>query len=154
MLESFQLPALALPNSDRVLDELKLAVIAEVGDRKDGLEDGLKTKVFSFRGKQVHLKEPLVRLPLDLDEVRDRDEGANIREIDSFPIRVDSEFTHLFLRLLWPRQPATATRVVETFVKTMHSDAFGKRQRPARTSPQRHRLIIKYPLGTRAYQII
>jgi hypothetical protein len=41
MLESFQFAALTLPDSDGVLHELQLAIVSEIGDRKDGLENGL-----------------------------------------------------------------------------------------------------------------
>ena len=95
VLQTLELSALALPDPDGVLHELELAVLAEVGDGEDRLEDRLKTHVFPFRREQVHLKEPLVRLPLDLDEVRDRNHRPDSREIDAIAIGIYGEFLHL-----------------------------------------------------------
>src|SRR5262249_40141510 len=70
VVQAGQLAALALPVADRILDELERRVLPEVANREDGLEDRLQAGVLALRGEPVHLQEPLIRLPLDLDEVR------------------------------------------------------------------------------------
>jgi hypothetical protein len=72
VMQAGEAAALALPVADRILDELERRVLAEIADRKHGLEHRLQAGVLALRGQPVHLQEPLVRLLLDLDQVRDR----------------------------------------------------------------------------------
>src|SRR6266404_803602 len=81
VIQPFELSALALPIADRVLDKLKLRGLAKVGDRKHGPEHSLKPRVLAFRRKQIHLKEAVVRLALNLDEVRYPDRRFYARKI-------------------------------------------------------------------------
>ena len=53
--------ALALPIADRVVNELELRDVAEVGDRKHRLENRLQASVLTLTGQTIHLQEPLVR---------------------------------------------------------------------------------------------
>ena len=61
-MQPFQVAALALPVADRIIDELELAHAAEIGNRENGVENGLQTGVFALVGQQVHLQKPLVGL--------------------------------------------------------------------------------------------
>ena len=82
-MQPLQVAALALPVADRIIDELQLADAAKIRDRKDGVENGLQTDVFALVGQQVHLQEPLVRLLLNLDQVRNRNRGLDFGKINS-----------------------------------------------------------------------
>ena len=94
VVQARQLAALALPVADRILDELERRVLAEVADREDGLEDGLQAGILPFRREAVHLQEPLVRLPLNLDEVRDRNRRLDFREVLAFAVDVLRKAVH------------------------------------------------------------
>ena len=83
VVQTFQVAALALPVADRVIDELQLADAAEIGDRKDRVENGLQADVVALVGQQVHLQKALVRVLLNLDQVRDRDRGLDFGKINS-----------------------------------------------------------------------
>ena len=95
LVEAHHAPALALPVPDGVLDELEGAVLPEVGDREDALEDRLKAGVLPLAGQHPHLEEALVRVLLDLDQVRNGDRCVDLREIDPFPINVLRSRVHL-----------------------------------------------------------
>src|SRR5262249_59851771 len=86
--------ALALPVADRVLDELERRVLTEVADREYRLEHRLQTGILALRGQPVHLQEPLVRLLLDLDQVRDRDRGLDLGEVDALAVDVLGKTVH------------------------------------------------------------
>ncbi len=60
VMQPFQVAALALPVSDRIVDELQLAQAPEVGNRKNRVEHALQAGVFPLAGKQVHLQKPLI----------------------------------------------------------------------------------------------
>src|SRR5690606_29598943 len=94
VLEPGEPAALALPVADRVLDELERRVLAEVTDREDRLEDRLQARVLALGRQAVHLQEPLVRLPLNLEEIRDRDRRLDLREIDAFAVDVLGQAAH------------------------------------------------------------
>src|SRR4029077_20593950 len=81
VLEVAQPAALALPVSDRVLDELELAQPPEVREREDPVEDRLEADFLALLLEEVHLEELLVRPSLDVDQVRQVHEGADLREI-------------------------------------------------------------------------
>src|SRR5579864_841895 len=83
MMQPFQVAALALPVADRVVDKFQLAHAAKIGDRKDRVENRLQPRVFPLVGKQVHLQEPLVRLLLNLDQVRNRNRGLDLGKVHS-----------------------------------------------------------------------
>ena len=89
-----ELAALALPVADRVLDELERRVLAEVADREDRLEHRLQTGVFALARQAVHLQKALVRLLLDLDQVRDRNGRLDFREIDALAVDVLGKAVH------------------------------------------------------------
>src|SRR5262249_50092610 len=61
--------------------ELQRRVLVVVGDRKDALEHRLETHVLAVLRRVVLLQEGLVRVPLDLDQVRDLNDGRNLPEI-------------------------------------------------------------------------
>src|SRR5919201_1566171 len=98
-MQAGELAALALPVADRILDELERRVLAEIADRKDGLEDGLQARILPFGRETVHLQEPLVRLPLDLDEVRDGNRRLDFREVLAFAVDVLRKAVHRWLTL-------------------------------------------------------
>ena len=77
-MQAFQIPAFAFPVTDRITDEFQCRYAAEIRDRKDGIEYGLKPGIFAFLGKHVHLEEPLVRILLYLDEIRNLDRSPDL----------------------------------------------------------------------------
>src|SRR5262249_49845108 len=83
VMQSLQVAALALPVADRVIDEFEVAHAAEVRDREYRVEHRLQTDILALVRQQVHLQETLVRLLLNLDEVRNRDRSLDLREINS-----------------------------------------------------------------------
>src|ERR1051325_1237104 len=86
VVQTLEVPALALPVSDGVIDELQLAQAAEVRDRKDAFEYAFQTRVVALAGQQIHLQKTLIRLLLNLDQVRNRDGGLDFREVDALAI--------------------------------------------------------------------
>jgi hypothetical protein len=94
VVQAGELAALALPVADRILDELERRILPEIADREDGLEDRLQARVLALGGQTIHLQEPLVRLPLDLDEVRDRHRGADFREVLALAVNVLRKAVH------------------------------------------------------------
>ena len=89
-----ELAALALPVPDRVLDELERGVLPEVGDREDRLEHRLQAGVFALGRQAVHLEKALVRVLLDLDQVRDRNRRLDLREVDALSVNVLGKAVH------------------------------------------------------------
>jgi hypothetical protein len=85
MIQPLELTAFALPVPDRVLDEFKLRSFPEVCNRKYRSENRLKTGVLAFSRKKVHLKKAIVRLSLNLDEIRYSNRRFDSRKIVSFP---------------------------------------------------------------------
>jgi hypothetical protein len=83
MVQTFKVAALALPVSDGVIDKFELRHFTEIANWKHGRENGLETAVFALARQQIHLKEALVRLFLDFDQVRDLDGALNLRKIQS-----------------------------------------------------------------------
>src|SRR5262249_15751085 len=71
MLEALEVSALTLPVSDLVFDKLQCGSLPKVRNRKYGPEDGLLSDRIAFLRDTVHLKKPVVRFALELDEVRD-----------------------------------------------------------------------------------
>src|SRR2546425_4326290 len=113
MFQALQLAALALPVADRVLDELQRAGLAEVRDREDRLEDSLQPRVLAILRRRVDLQKPLVRALLHLDQVRDRDGGVDLREVDTLTavaVRRDRLLFAHHLRQESPYPPATIGR--------------------------------------------
>ena len=94
VLEARQPAALALPVADRILDELERRVLAEVADRKHRLEHRLQADVLALGRQPVHLQEPLVGLLLDLDQVRDRNRGLDLRKVDALAVDVLGQAVH------------------------------------------------------------
>src|SRR4029453_17292538 len=87
---------LALPVSDRVLDELERRVLAEVADRKDRLEYRLETGVLALAWQTVHLQEEFVGFLLDLDQVRYRNGSLDFRKVDALSVNVLGKAIHSF----------------------------------------------------------
>ena len=83
VVQAFQVAALALPVADRIIDEFEIADAAKIRNRENGIENRLQPDVFALIGQQIHLQEPLVRLLLHLDQVRDRNRSLNFRKINS-----------------------------------------------------------------------
>ena len=86
MVQPFEVAALALPVSDGVIDELELAQAAKIGDGEDAFKNAFEPRVVSLTGKQVHLEKAFIGLFLNLDQVRDRNRGFDLRKINSFPM--------------------------------------------------------------------
>ena len=99
VVQAGQLAALALPVADRILDELERRVLAEVADREDRLEDRLQPRILALGRQAVHLQEPLVRLPLNLDQVRDGNGGLDLRKILALAVDVLRKAVHRLLVL-------------------------------------------------------
>ena len=83
VLQPLEPSALALPVSDRVLDELELARAPEVGEREYAREHRLEPGLLPLLGEQVHLEETLVGPALDVDQIRKIHEGPDLRVIPS-----------------------------------------------------------------------
>src|SRR6266545_6624988 len=96
LVEPHQPAALALPVPDRVVHELQGAVLPEVGDREDALKHGLQPRVLALSGQHPHLEEALVGVLLDLDQVRDRDAGLDLREVDPLAVDILGSRIHRF----------------------------------------------------------
>ena len=94
MMQPGKLAALAFPVADRILDEFERGVLTEIADRKDRLEHRLQARVLPLGGQAVHLQESLVRFPLDLDQVRNRNRGLDLREILAFAIDILRKAVH------------------------------------------------------------
>src|SRR5205823_6128 len=88
VVQAGELAALALPVADRVLDELERRVLPEIADREDRLEHRLQAGVLALARQTVHLQEALVRLLLDLDQVRDGNGRLDFRKIDALAVNV------------------------------------------------------------------
>ena len=73
--------ALALPVPDREFDEVERAGLAEVAEGEDAGEDRLQSRVFALLGEEVHLQEPVIRLALHVDEVRQRHVTPDFGEV-------------------------------------------------------------------------
>src|ERR1039457_3208177 len=105
IVQAFQIAALALPVADRIIDELQLADAAEIGNREYRTENRLQARIFPFVGKQVHLQETLVRILLNLDQVRNRDRSLDFGKIDSLGGGTAVLDIHVFFKLLRAEQP-------------------------------------------------
>jgi hypothetical protein len=81
VIKPFELSALALPVTDRILDKLELRSLPKIGYRKHGSEHGLQTGVLPLSRETVHLKKAVVRLTLNLNEVRYSDSCFDSRKI-------------------------------------------------------------------------
>ena len=95
VVQPLQLAALALPVADGVLDELERRVLAEIADRKDRLEHRLQPGVFALGRQAVHLQKTLVGLLLNLDQVRNRNRGLDLRKVDPLAVDVLRKAVHL-----------------------------------------------------------
>src|SRR5262245_41531278 len=93
-MQASELAALALPVADRILDELQRRVLAEVTDREHRLEHRLETCVLALARQTVHLQEALVRLLLDLDQVRDWNGRLDFRKVDALAVDVLGKAVH------------------------------------------------------------
>ena len=103
VMQPLQVAALALPVSDRVIDELQLAQPAEIGDRKHGIEHALQAGIFPLAGKQVHLQKPLIRFLLNFDQIGDRDRSLDSGEIHSLARNDVCQIFHFYSYGRWSR---------------------------------------------------
>ncbi|OFW44203.1 MAG: hypothetical protein A3J29_08220 [Acidobacteria bacterium RIFCSPLOWO2_12_FULL_67_14b] len=83
--------------ADRVLNELERRVLPEVADREDRLEHRLQALVLALGGQAVHLQEAFVTLPLDLDQVRNRNRRLDLREVLTLAVDVFRKAVHASL---------------------------------------------------------
>ena len=95
MVQTFQISALALPIADRIVDEFELTDAPEIGNRENGVENGLQTSIVALVRQKIHLQKALVRLLLYFDQIRDWYRRLDFRKINSFggcAIRVTVHF--------------------------------------------------------------
>ena len=104
VVQAGQLAALALPVADRILDELERRVLSEVADREDRLEDRLQPRILALGRQTVHLQEPLVRLPLNLDQIRDGNSRLDLRKILALAVDVLGKAIHRLQILEGPEE--------------------------------------------------
>ncbi len=81
VLETLELTALALPVANGELDEVERAGLPEIAEWENARENRLEACVLTFFRQEVHLQEPVIRLSLDIDEIRQRHIAANLREV-------------------------------------------------------------------------
>src|SRR6266550_2676560 len=81
VLEALELAALALPVADGELHEIEGTGLPEIAEGEDAREDRLQAGVLALLGEEVHLQEPLVRAPLNVDEVRQRHVRPDLGEV-------------------------------------------------------------------------
>src|SRR5580700_3988394 len=105
MVQALEIAALALPVADGVIDELQFADAAEIGNREYGAEYRLQARIFPFVGQQVHLQEPLIRILLNLNQVRNRNRSLDFGKIDSLGGGAAVLNIHVFFKLLRAEQP-------------------------------------------------
>ena len=79
--QTFKASALALPVADVELDKIEFGGLAEVGDREDRAEDGLQARRLALFRQQVHLEKTVVRVALNLYQVRDADSRLDLRKV-------------------------------------------------------------------------
>ena len=87
---------LRIPEVVRV--ELEARVPVVIVDREDRPEDALQAGLFSPVGRDVLLEERLVRALLDLDEVRDLDDGRDLAEVLADPAPALNRACHMVSR--------------------------------------------------------
>jgi hypothetical protein len=85
VIKPLELTTFALPVPDRVLDKFELRGFPEIRNREYRSKHGLKTGVLAFSRKKIHLKKAIVRLALNLDEIRYSDRRFDSRKIVPFP---------------------------------------------------------------------
>ncbi len=71
VVETFEAAALTLPVADLILDEVERRGLAKIRDRKDRLKHSLQSGVLALFRQQIHLQKAVVRLALNLDQIRD-----------------------------------------------------------------------------------
>src|SRR6185295_5103441 len=76
------------------LDERERRVLAGGADREDRLEYRLETRVLALARQTVHLQETLVRLLLDLDQVRAWNGRLDFRKVDALAVDVLGKAVH------------------------------------------------------------
>ena len=94
MGETFVLAALAGPMAYGIINEFHLkGGVGAVGvfpvmHGEHGFEDRLESAIFPLLMEQVHLQELVVAAFLDIDQVRNRNERADLRKLDALTIDV------------------------------------------------------------------
>ena len=71
VLKPLKVSALALPVADLVFDKFERRRLAKVRNGEDRLEYRLEPDAVALLGDQVHLQESIIRLTLNLNEIRD-----------------------------------------------------------------------------------
>src|SRR5271163_3236718 len=84
MVQTLQIAALALPVADGIINKFELAYAAEIGNGKYRSKDRLQADIIALVRQKIHLQELLVRIFLNLDQIRNRDRGLNLGKINSF----------------------------------------------------------------------
>src|SRR5260370_15248445 len=103
VMQPFEVAALALPVSDRVVNKLELAQSPEIGDREDRIEHALQSGIFPLVRKKIHLQKPFVRFLLDFDQIGDRYRGLDSREIHSLARCAVCQIFHFHSYGRWAR---------------------------------------------------
>jgi hypothetical protein len=105
MMETFQVSAFALPVPYGITDEFESRDTAKIRDREHGIKNGLQAGIVAFFRKHVHLEEPLVRILLHLNEIRDLDCRSNFGKIRSLSGGIGFGFRHFIGLLLNDNKP-------------------------------------------------
>jgi hypothetical protein len=82
-MQSLKVTAFAFPVADRVVDELQLRNITEIGNGKYRLKNRLESGIVAFTRQTIHLQETVVRTLLNLDEVGNLDGRRNFGKIET-----------------------------------------------------------------------
>ena len=94
VLQAFNLAAFASPVSDRVVHEFHFQAgvgavrVLAVVHGEHGLEHRLEPAGLALAVQQVHLQELVVAALLDVDQVGDGHQGADLRELDALAVDV------------------------------------------------------------------
>ncbi len=83
VVQSLQVPALALPVADGEIHKRQFGDVTEIGDGENRLKHRLQPAVVSFARQFVHLQEAVVRALLHLDQVRDLQRCRNLGKIET-----------------------------------------------------------------------
>jgi hypothetical protein len=81
VVQTFQVRALAFPVTDGVADEFECGDTPKIRDREDRVKNRLQTGIVPLFGKHVHLKEALVGVLLDFNQIGYLDCGFDLGKI-------------------------------------------------------------------------
>src|SRR5438093_1628091 len=83
VVQPFQTSALTLPVADLILDEIERGSAAKIGDGKNRHEHSLESCVLTLFRQEIHLQKTVVRLPLNLDQIRDAHSSSDFGKVDA-----------------------------------------------------------------------